>query len=305
MKLPLRLVASILLTSVHASSGWPYHEIVGSGQSTGPLHVGPVYGVAPATASLLPTKPIDEPEIVIAGPVADTTVVEGPSSGPVTVVLSPGTHTDTLQTTLAIQKKVDVPSDAVLIKGPSVGPVTLLAPIDAATAEAERKKSAAASVTADVAKESADKLSLATTNGETSGIATGNAVIGPSIGPIVIAGPTAPPNPPALTATPEPVTVSIPKSDASAIIADATDSTRIESSASSTGSVTSTSASTTATARVNLITPAAAAIASSGTAASLSNVVVSAPSAVLPVPAGTVTSETVSSSLLKSPFQLE
>lgn len=81
---------SILLT-VRASS-WPYHGVVGGGEST--VLVGPVYGLSPV--SLLPAKP--EVETVIRGPVTGTTFVEGSSSGPVTIV-SPGTPVISPQTT--------------------------------------------------------------------------------------------------------------------------------------------------------------------------------------------------------------
>lgn len=87
IRFQLRFVASIFLTSVRASS-WPYHEIVGVGQSAGPLLVAPVYGVAPAV-SLLPAEPAKKAQTIVAGPVTKT-VVEGSSSGPVTIV-SPGT----------------------------------------------------------------------------------------------------------------------------------------------------------------------------------------------------------------------
>lgn len=86
IRFQFQLAASILLTSVCAS-GWPYHEIVGE-QSVTPLFVAPVYGVAPAV-SLLTTDVAKETATVVAGPVTGTTIVEGSSSGPVTI-LSPG-----------------------------------------------------------------------------------------------------------------------------------------------------------------------------------------------------------------------
>lgn len=118
-----------------------------------------------------------------------------------------------------------VPEDTVLVKGATAGAVTLVAPSDnratiannAASAEAETKKGAvAASAKAAVAIESVEESSAteASTNtaviGETIGIASANAVIGPSTGPIIIAGPTAPPIPVPVTvhvSTPESVTV--------------------------------------------------------------------------------------------------
>ncbi|CAL7934343.1 unnamed protein product [Xylocopa violacea] len=229
MKFPLWFAASILLTSVRASD-WAYHEIVGAGQSPGPLLVAPVYRVAPAV-SLLPTEPIKEVGTLVAGPVTRT-IVEGSSSGPVTIV-SAGTPTTTPEPApiTATRKAIEataVSEDSVLIKGASAGPVTLVAPSDnpiaiadsAASAEIEAAKGAvAASATAKagVAIENA-KVSSATeatvelsTVEETVGVASANAVIGPSTGPIIIAGPTAPPLPAALTTpTAAPVTVVAP-----------------------------------------------------------------------------------------------
>lgn len=83
---------SILLT-VPADS-WPYHATVGGREST--VLVGPVYGLSPV--SLLPAKPEEVLGTVIRGPVTGTTLVEGSSSGPVTIV-SPGTPANAPQTT--------------------------------------------------------------------------------------------------------------------------------------------------------------------------------------------------------------
>ncbi|XP_043580332.1 endochitinase A1-like [Bombus pyrosoma] len=353
MKLLLRFVASIFLTSVRASS-WPYHEIVGVGQSSGPLLVAPVYGVAPAV-SLLPAEPAKKAQTIVAGPVTKT-VVEGSSSGPVTIV-SPGTPATSSPppTTLKPAIASAVPEDTVLVKGASAGAVTLVAPSDnsvaiadtnnAASAEAETKKGAvAASAKAVVAIESAEESSTtkastnvtATAIRETIGIASANAVIGPSTGPIIIAGPTVPPVPvPAgvEASTPEAVTaasvaasataksasvsssavanVSVSSnisaeqtSDVSGLASDATEPTRIEGSASSSSTVTSTSGSSTAfaSARINLISPL-------GTIAlgetPLSNVVVStgtAPSAIVSGPSGSVSTGSASPLLLKVPL---
>lgn len=73
--------------SVRAGS-WPYREIVGVGQSVAPLLVAPVYKVPPAV-SLLPADPIGDAPTIVAGPVTKT-IVQGSSSGPVTIV-SPAT----------------------------------------------------------------------------------------------------------------------------------------------------------------------------------------------------------------------
>lgn len=97
IRFQLQLAASILLTSVYAS-GWPYHEIVGAGQSAAPVFVAPVYGVAPAV-SLLAAGPLKEAATVVAGPVTGTTIVEGSSSGPVSIV-PPGSPAKTLHDTL-------------------------------------------------------------------------------------------------------------------------------------------------------------------------------------------------------------
>ncbi|XP_076672283.1 uncharacterized protein LOC143371214 [Andrena cerasifolii] len=242
MKLPLQLAASILLTSVYAS-GWPYHEIVGVGQSAAPVFVAPVYGVAPAV-SLIAAGPLKEAATVVAGPVTGTTIVEGSSSGPVTVV-SPGSPAKTLHDTLPrIEKPADAPNeasdDSVLIKGATAGPVTLVAPSDnsvpdadnAPSARAETKNgavatSAEAGVSIKDAEESsaADASANATAISETIGVASARAVIGPSTGPIIIVGPTAPPIPivpmtvDASTAAPATVATSTTSDDVSSTAA--------------------------------------------------------------------------------------
>ncbi|KOC70072.1 hypothetical protein WH47_08333, partial [Habropoda laboriosa] len=334
----LRFAASILLVSIGATNGWPYHGIVGVGQS---VYVAPVYGVAAPAVSLLPTEPVKEVRTVVAGPVTGTTIVEGSSSGPVTIV-SPGTltkiHETAQTTTTAAPPKIDVLEDSVLIKGATAGPVTLVAPSassiavadteNAVSARAETKKgvvaasaSAEATVAIENAEESLEATANATTITETIGVASAKAVIGPSTGPIIIAGPTAPPIPVAVAATTaEPATVAASAatssvsvastavanasvsstvtvertSDGSALLTDATESTRIEGSASSSSSAAS------ASARVNLITPAIA-VAS----APLSNVVVSAaaaPPALVSGPSGTISAGTAASLLLKAPL---
>ncbi|CAK9830224.1 hypothetical protein ANTRET_LOCUS7426 [Anthophora retusa] len=344
MKLPLRFVASFLLVSVGVNS-WPYHGIVGVGQS---VYVAPVYEVAPAV-SLLPTEPVKEVQAtVVAGPVTGTTIVEGSSSGPVTI-LSPGTSSKIPQTAIATPPKTDVSEeveDSVLIKGASAGPVTLVAPSassvaiaetnNAASASIETKKgvvaasaSAEASVAIENAEESSETSTNVTTINETVGIASAKAVIGPSTGPIIIAGPTAPPLPVVTVATAtaeQPATVATSNATSSVSVAstavanasvsatvtvegtddgtenlaDATESTRIEGSASSSSSATSGSSAVSASAKVNLITPTIAV-----TKAPLSNVVVSAaavPSALVSGPSGTISAGSVASLLLKPPL---
>ncbi|XP_043526612.1 platelet binding protein GspB-like isoform X2 [Frieseomelitta varia] len=306
----LRFAASILLMSVRAGSS-PYREIVGVGQSAAPLLVAPVYKVPPAV-SLLPAGSIDDAPTIVAGPVTKT-IVQGSSSGPVTVV-SPATSADCSPTAPETVQKVTVvsavPEDTVLVKGATAGAVTLVAPSDnsatiannAASAEAETKKcGVAASAKAAAAIENAEESSAteASSNtaviGETVGIASANAVIGPSTGPIIIAGPTAPPIPVPVTVhapTPESVTVDASASaesnvsvtssvraeridDESCLLTDAAESTRIEGSASSSSAVTSSTSGNSkasASASVNLISSAAT-IALDETP--LSNVVVS------------------------------
>ncbi|XP_076238907.1 uncharacterized protein LOC143182049 [Calliopsis andreniformis] len=336
IRFQLQLTASILLTSVCAS-GWPYHEIVGVAQSATPVFVAPVYGVAPAVSLLDPEK---EAETVVAGPVTGTTIVEGSSSGPVTIV-SPGSVSETPVNppppTLSnlLFKLVD--EDAVLIKGASAGPVTLVAPSDnhaidnALSAPAETKKGAVAtSAQAGVAIENAEVSSAATASAnvtvvsETIGVATAKAVIGPSTGPIIIRGPTAPPLPttvavttPATVATSTSASVSVASSavanasisstveeekrpDAAGKSLKSFETTILKSSASSSASVTQNSGNSvvSATAGVNLIT-------SPVVEAPLSNVVVSAPpipSAVVSGPSGSISRAAASVLLLKAPL---
>ncbi|CAK9820937.1 hypothetical protein ANTPLA_LOCUS10977 [Anthophora plagiata] len=345
MKLPLRFVTSFLLISVGVNS-WPYHGIVGVGQS---VYVAPVYEVAPAVR-LLPTELVKEVQAtVVAGPVTGTTIVEGSSSGPVTI-LSPGTSSKIPQTDIATTTKIDVSDeveDSVLIKGASAGPVTLVAPSDgsvvaiaetnnATSASAETKKgavaasaSAEATVAIENAEESSETSANVTTINETVGIASAKAVIGPSTGPIIIAGPTAPPLPVATvpTATDKQsatvatsnatssvsvassavanasvsATVTVEGTDnGSENLADATELTRIEGSASSSSLATSGSSAASASAKVNLITPTIAV-----TRVPLSNLVVSAaaaPSALVSGPSGTISAGSAASLLLKPPL---
>nr|XP_034174047.1 cell wall protein PRY3-like isoform X1 [Osmia lignaria] len=356
MRLLLRLATSILLTSVHADVS-PYHEIVGVGQSAPPFFVAPLYGVAPAVTLLAP-EPIKETETIVAGPVT-TTTVEGSSSGPVTI-LSPGSSSKILQNTApSIEETTNISSvpadDSVLVRGASSGPVILIAPSDnsvaigvadnAASAGTETKKgvvatSAKASVAIENAEESsptADASANTTAIKETIGIASANAVIGPSTGPIVITGPTAPPLPIALaTSTSSSATVSASTTvisinatttaaaNVSSILTDdggndeapsltasgyllfteTTKSGRIEGVASSRSSLTTGSGNTVAssTARVNLIPPGATIVVGE---TPLSNVVVSAPttpSVLVSGPKGRVSGVGASSLLFKAPL---
>ncbi|XP_053978586.1 platelet binding protein GspB-like [Hylaeus volcanicus] len=244
MKLLLQLAASILLTSVCAS-GWPYREIVGVGQSAAPLLVAPVYGLAPATR-LLPPEAEKELATVVAGPVTGTTFVEGSSSGPVTIQL-PGNAVNQVENVLPpIEKASDVASvsdDSVLIKGASAGPVTLVAASDNSVASADNAASArAATKNEAVASSASGKATVAIENteesarntariSETVGVASAKAVIGPSTGPIVIVGPTAPPLPTIIPPTVTPL---------EAATSDASISARAASTASSSASTTST-----------------------------------------------------------------
>ncbi|XP_078036138.1 uncharacterized protein LOC144469574 [Augochlora pura] len=199
MKLLLQLVASILLTSVCAA-GWPYREIVNIEQSALPVFVAPVYNVAPAVSS---SDSNEELATVVAGPITGTTFVEGSSSGPVTV-LSPLNAADVLRDNPTLTKntaEVVVPNateDTVLIKGASSGPVTLIAPSAAiANDAAETKKGIVAPPVSVAIENTAEDAAKASTTiiTETIGVASAKAVIGPSTGPVIIAGPTAPPVP--------------------------------------------------------------------------------------------------------------
>ena len=109
-----------------------------------------------------------------------------------------------------------VPEDTVLIKGASAGAVTLVAPSDnsiannAASAVAEAKKGGGAAASAAVAIENAEESSAnAAPIKETIGVASANAVIGPSTGPIIIAGPTAPPLPIPVSTSEQPVAATV------------------------------------------------------------------------------------------------
>lgn len=101
-----------------------------------------------------------------------------------------------------------------LIKGASAGAVTLVAPSDnsiannAASAQAEAKKGGGAAASAAVAIENAEESSSAPIK-ETIGVASANAVIGPSTGPIIIAGPTAPPLPIPVSTSEQPVAATV------------------------------------------------------------------------------------------------
>ncbi|KAG6802282.1 flocculation protein FLO11 [Apis mellifera caucasica] len=327
MKLPLLQLATSILLTVPANS-WPYHGTVGGGEST--VLVGPVYGLSPV--SLLPPKPDEVLGTVIRGPVTGTTFVEGSSSGPVTIV-SPGTPTHAPQTTPSPTQTVvsGVPEDTVLIKGASAGAVTLVAPSDnsiannAASAVAEAKKGGGAAASAAVAIENAEESSAnAAPIKETIGVASANAVIGPSTGPIIIAGPTAPPLPIPVSTSEQPVAATVVETnsdfvsvastaaanlsisdsvtsveraeDEPSLATDRIESRKIEGSASSSSTVTTASGSSTAsaTARVNLISPA-----STIAVGPLSNVVVSPTKAsssaiVVSGPLGTVSTASVS-----------
>lgn len=91
----------------------------------------------------------------------------------------------------------DVPEDSVLIKGASAGAVTLVAPSDNSVAN----NATSAVVAIENAEESSTPIK------ETIGVASANAVIGPSTGPVIIAGPTAPPLPIPVSTTEQPVAV--------------------------------------------------------------------------------------------------
>lgn len=101
-----------------------------------------------------------------------------------------------------------------LIKGASAGAVTLVAPSDnsiannAASAQAEAKKGGGAAASAAVAIENAEESSSVPIK-ETIGVASANAVIGPSTGPIIIAGPTAPPLPIPVSTSEQPVAATV------------------------------------------------------------------------------------------------
>ncbi|XP_043801352.1 flocculation protein FLO11-like [Apis laboriosa] len=325
MKLPLLQLAISILLTVPASS-WPYRGTVGDREST--VLVGPVYGLSPV--SLLPAKP-ELLGTVIRGPATGTTFVEGSSSGPVTIV-SPGTPANAPRTTPSPAQTVvsGAPEDTVLIKGASAGAVTLVAPSDNsiannASAQAEAKKGGGAAASAAVAIENAEESSSPPIK-ETIGVASANAVIGPSTGPIIIAGPTAPPLPIPVSTSEQPVaatvvetnshdslsvtstatanlsvsgsitTVERAEDEGPGLATDSTESRKIEGTASSTSTVTTTSGSITtasATARVNLISPA-----STIAVGPLSNVVVSptkASSAIVSGPLGAVSTASVSS----------
>lgn len=302
MKLLLRLAASILLASVCAAS-WPYREIVGVGQSESPVFVAPVYGLAPAIS---PLAGDEEVATVVAGPVTGTTIVEGSSSGPVTV-LSPADAAGIDDTTLKTNA-TEVPNllegangateeaiseDSVIIRGASSGPVTLVAPSAAIAhnAPSAGTKGWAVASSASVAIEDAGLSTIK----ETIGTASANAVIGPSTGPIIIVGPTAPPIPYANVPTVAPIAandtgVLLGPATIDSLAADAalgsenastTDAPppppgqNQEISASSTATVSTSGNSTVSTsAKVNLITPAARIAATAETATS--GIVVSA-----------------------------
>ncbi|XP_076656457.1 uncharacterized protein LOC143361082 [Halictus rubicundus] len=306
MKLLLQLAASILLTSVCAAS-WPYREIVGVGQSESPVFVAPVYGVAPVIS---PLDNDQEVATIVAGPVTGTTIVEGSSSGPVTV-LSPvdaaGINDPSLKTNATEEPNLakgavaklpeDATEDSVIIKGASSGPVTLVAP-SAAVADnapsAGTKTGGAVASSASVAIENAEESGRVspTTIKETIGIASANAVIGPSTGPIIIVGPTAPPIPTTNVPTVTPIAadadtdvvgpaIAIDSLPATGELGNETASTagapeaNQEISATSTATVPSSGNSTVSTsAKVNLITPAARIAATAETATS--SIVVSA-----------------------------
>lgn len=310
MKLLLRLAASILLASVCAAS-WPYREIVGVGQSESPVFVAPVYGLAPAIS---PLAGDEEVATVVAGPVTGTTIVEGSSSGPVTV-LSPADAAGIDDTTLKTNATEDpnlpegangadassangateeaISEDSVIIRGASSGPVTLVAPSAAIAhnAPSAGTKGWAVASSASVAIEDAGLSTIK----ETIGTASANAVIGPSTGPIIIAGPTAPPIPYANVPTVAPIAandtgVLLGPATIDSLAADAalgsenastTDAPppppgqNQEISASSTATVSTSGNSTVSTsAKVNLITPAARIAATAETATS--GIVVSA-----------------------------
>nr|XP_033336117.1 calphotin-like [Megalopta genalis] len=324
MKLLLQLVTSILLTSV-CVAGWPYREIVNIEQSALPVFVAPVYDVAPAVSS-----PDSDEELatVVAGPITGTTFVEGSSSGPVTV-LSPLNAADVLRNNPTLTKNAtevvvpNVTEDSVLIKGASSGPVTLIAPSAAIADDAAETKegivASPASVAIENTAEGAAKASAMTIS-ETIGVASAKAVIGPSTGPIIIAGPTAPPVPTtAAVPTVAPLTVADtaePVGPASASIAsnlaatetveehnnettsvpDATEPSRAEVSASNSATRSSGNSTVSTSAKVNLITPAAIIAAAETATSSIVVSAVTVPAAHASGPSGTI-SEAAASTL--------
>lgn len=117
-----------------------------------------------------------------------------------------------------------VPEDTVLIKGASAGAVTLVAPSDnsiannAASAVAEAKKGGGAATSAAVAIENAEESAAnAAPIKETIGVASANAVIGPSTGPIIIAGPTAPPLPIPVSTSEQPVVATVVETNSDSV----------------------------------------------------------------------------------------
>ncbi|XP_054002704.1 streptococcal hemagglutinin-like [Hylaeus anthracinus] len=318
MKLLLQLAASILLTSVCAS-GWPYREIVGVGQSAAPLLVAPVYGLAPATR-LLPPEAEKELATVVAGPVTGTTFVEGSSSGPVTIQL-PGNAVNQVENVLPpIEKASDVASvsdDSVLIKGASAGPVTLVAASDNSVVSADNAASArvatkneavasSASGKATVAIENTEESARNTAISETVGVASAKAVIGPSTGPIVIVGPTAPPLPTIIPPTVTPL---------EAATSDASISARAASTASSSASTTSTtnvastisnsaSSSASATSSASSSVNTAAPVSSSSNAASTASSSASASTASNSDSAAATAAANIAASEAESPREL-
>ena len=77
---------------------------------------------------------------------------------------------------------------------------------NAASAVAEAKKGGGAAASAAVAIENAEESSAnAAPIKETIGVASANAVIGPSTGPIIIAGPSAPPLPISVSTSEQPM----------------------------------------------------------------------------------------------------
>ncbi|XP_076287569.1 uncharacterized protein LOC143212544 [Lasioglossum baleicum] len=301
MKLLLRLVASILLTSVCTAS-YQYREIVGVGQSESPVFVAPVYGLVPAISQLED----EEVATIVAGPVTGTTIVEGSSSGPVTVlspvdaasINDPPLKTNaTEEPNLPKGAEASLPKDAtevanledsVIIRGASSGPVTLVAP---SAAIADNAPSAgtkgAVAPSASVVIEDTEVSTIK----ETIGVASAKAVIGPSTGPIIIVGPTAPPIPTTNVPTVAPIAgedtgvigtaTAIDSLAADGELGNETASTtdapepNQEISASSTATVSTSGNSTVSTsAKVNLITPAARIAATAETATS--SIVVSA-----------------------------
>lgn len=117
-----------------------------------------------------------------------------------------------------------MPEDTVLIKGASAGAVTLVAPSDnsiannAASAVAEAKKGDGAATSAAVAIENAEESAAnAAPIKETIGVASANAVIGPSTGPIIIAGPTAPPLPIPVSTSEQPVVATVVETNSDSV----------------------------------------------------------------------------------------